>query len=197
MLKLFVAVLAAAALAAPAAAFAHDGQGHTFGEAHVRANLASLRLGVRLGWWMHGTQFAKLSGTGTSFGSDSATASGTVVGGNLASSGTAFSATLATTWSSAQSKTWVDNDGDNDDGTVTVSCAPATASVTIGSSSAETLTGKTCSWTRNGTTLYGFGGVASNGDRIGLKEDGTSVEGAAISGGGGGVHPFFRFGHRR
>ncbi len=175
MLKLLVPVLAAAALAAPAAAFACDGGGHHSG---ASAGLLSFRFGVG----DHGGgQFAKLAGTGTSFGSDSATASGDVVRGDLASG--PWSATLATTWSSAESKSFQDTDGDNDDGTVTVSCAPATASVTLGGST-ESLTGKTCSLTRNGTTVYGFAGKASNGDRAFLKEDGSTVKGVALSGEG-------------
>jgi len=108
-----------------------------------------------------------------------------------------FSATLSTTWSSAQSKSFTDNDGDDDDGTVTVSCAPSTASITLsnGTSSTASYTGKTCSWTRNGTTKYAFFGAASNGTRAFLKEEGSTVSGAVFSGDEGLHMGVFAAGH--
>jgi hypothetical protein len=103
----------------------------------------------------------KLSGTGTSFAGTSATASGT-----------AFTASLSTTWSSAQSKTFMG---------ATVSCAPATASITI-DSTATSYTGRTCSWTHDGTTKYGFMGKSSTGSRALLGESGTTVRGVVFHG---------------
>lgn len=143
MKKLLLPLVAAAALAAPASAFA-------WGGGHDRHG------GIRFGGF---SALTKLSGTGTSFGSTSATASGT-----------GFTAALSTTWSSAQTKTFADN---------SIKCAPATASITTNGTTTS-YTGKTCSWTRNGTTKYGFMGAASNGTRAVLGEDGTTVKGAVF-----------------
>ena len=130
----------------------------------------------------HSGLFAKLSGTGTSFGAATATASGSIVGGNDHPNGH-FSISLSTNWSSATTKTFTDNDGDADDGTITISCAPATATSTLsnGSTSTANLTGKTCSKTRNGVTKYGFFGRSGTGVHLFLKEDGTTVRGFEFS----------------
>ena len=68
--------------------------------------------------------------------------------------------------------------------TSSISCEPATASVTLsnGTSSTATYTGKTCSWTKNGATVYGFAGSASDGTKAVLKENGTTVTGAVFQG---------------
>jgi hypothetical protein len=126
---------------------------------------------------------AKVSGTGSSLGGTSAAATGSIVAGNDHPNGH-FSASFSTTWSSAQSKTFTDNDGDNDDGTITVSCAPSTATLTLtnGTTSTATLTGKTCSMTRNGTTKYRFAAASTDGVHAFLREDGTSVKGLVASG---------------
>lgn len=145
MKKLLIPLVAAAALAVPASALAWGG-GH---DHH----------GLFRAGFMGGT---KLAGTGTSFGSTSAT----ITGPN-------FSGTLATTWSSATSKTFT---------STTLSCAPATASITVGSAAAVSYTGKTCSFTRNGTTKYGFLGKASTGARALLGQSGTTVRGAVFTG---------------
>lgn len=164
MKKLLLPLVAAAVLALPASALAwggghdHHGDFHRFGFAGA----------------------TKLNGTGTSFGSTSAIASGT-----------GFTASLSTTWSSAKSKTLTDNDGDKDDGTITVSCAPSTATITLSGKSAVSYTGRTCSWTRNGTTKYAFMGRASGGPAAFLKEDGSTVTGAVF----GGFHFGFRHHH--
>lgn len=118
-----------------------------------------------------GMRHPMLTGTGTSFGASTATAQGT-----------GFKLSLSTTWSSTTSKTFTDNDGDKDDGTVTISCAPATASITLGTNAPVSLTGRTCSLTRNGTTKYGFMGRSTTGLRAAFKEDGTTVTGFAFAG---------------
>jgi hypothetical protein len=102
----------------------------------------------------------KLIGTGTSFAADSATASGA-----------GFTASLSTTWSSATTKTFADK---------TLNCAPSTASVTVNGKAAS-YSGRTCSWTHNGTTKYAFMGKASDGHRAFLGEDGTTVKGAVFT----------------
>jgi hypothetical protein len=177
MKKTLIALLATAALAAPTAALAHDGHGSQ---------------------WRHHDRglFAKLTGTGTSFGGNTATASGTIAMGTLFDHGT-FTASLATTWSSATTKT-------SDRGTVsrgTVSCAPATATLSVvGVAAADTvagtLTGKTCAFTKaDGTVVRAFFGrgtanaagslatLNGNAARLFLvqKADGT-VKGAALAG---------------
>jgi hypothetical protein len=178
MRKLILPLAAAAALALPASALAWGGGDH-HSRHHSDAN-ARFSLDVHTA---SPAGLEKLSGTGTSFASTSATATGSLVKSTDHPNGH-FSATLATTWSSAQSKTFTDNDGDNDDGTVTVSCAPATASVTLsnGTSSTASYTGKTCSTTRNGSTKYAFFGAASNGTRAFLSEQGSTVSGAVFAG---------------
>src|SRR5919109_4393749 len=89
----------------------------------------------------HHALFAKLSGTGTSFTASSATANGTLASDKLGT-GT-FTASIATDWANATSHT-----GDRG----TLSCAPATATLTLtGSNAANTatasLTGRTCTFT--------------------------------------------------
>jgi hypothetical protein len=162
--RLLLPVLAAAALAIPASALAWGGDHH------------------------HG-MFAKLSGTGTAFSGGTATATGSIVAGNDHPNGH-FSVSISTNWSAARTHTFTDNDGDSDDGTITVSCAPSTATLTLsnGTTTTSSLTGKTCTKTRNGTlTVAGFFGFSSNGVRAFLKEDGTTVKGLVFSG--------FRFHH--
>lgn len=144
MKKLLIPPVAAAALALPASAFAWGGGHDSNGDFH--SGLADI---------------AKLSGTGTSFGGSSATASGT-----------GFTASLSTTWSSATSKTFFGK---------TLSCAPSTASITV-NGKADSYTGRTCSWTHDGTTKYGFISKASDGHRAFLGEDGTTVRGAVFPG---------------
>jgi hypothetical protein len=146
MKKLLLPLVAAAALAAPASAFAWGG-----GHGHHNGIHAGAFAGL-----------TKLSGTGASFGGTTATASGT-----------GFTASLATTWSSATSKTLH---------TMTFSCAPATASITLGTAAAASYTGRTCSSVRNGTTKYVFTGKASDGSHAVLGEDGTTVTGAVFKG---------------
>lgn len=128
MRTLMTICVAAAALAIPAGALAHDGHHHG--------------------------SLAKLSGTGTTFGGATATATGTVVGADALSTGT-FSAGLSTNWSAATTKT-------SEHGTL--SCAPATATLSVVGAVAtntlsSSLTGKTCAWTKSdGSTVSAFFG---------------------------------------
>jgi hypothetical protein len=164
----------AIALAVPAGALANDGHGkhHAFGR-------------------FHNAQFAKLTGTGTSFGGTSATASGTVAGADSLATGT-FAASLSTNWSTATTKT-------SEHGTL--SCATATATLTLtGATTTNTvsssLTGKTCAWTKKDgavvRTFFGKGAVTAAGMLAPLtgstghafllqKADGT-VSGAVFAG---------------
>lgn len=125
--KLVLPLLAAAALALPAAAAAHGGWHHRF---HV-----------------HRALLARLTGTGTDFtAATAATASGTISSDRLGNG--VFSATISTSWTSA--RTWTGERG-------TLSCAPATATLTLtGATAANTtvanLTGRTCRWTPSGST---------------------------------------------
>lgn len=129
--KLLLPLLAAAALALPAAAAAHGGRHHT-------------------GWHAHRVLFARLTGTGTDFtAATAATASGTISSARLGN-GT-FAATISTSWASA--RTWTGDRG-------TLSCAPATATLTLtGATASNTtvanLTGRTCRWTPSGSTTVG------------------------------------------
>jgi hypothetical protein len=131
MRTLMTLCVAVAALAIPAGALAHDGHHHH-----------------------HHGMLAKLSGTGTSFGGATATATGSVVGANALSTGT-FNASLSTNWSAATTKTLEHG---------TLSCAPATATLSVvGATSTNTLssslTGKTCAWTKSdGSTVRAFFG---------------------------------------
>jgi hypothetical protein len=173
MRKLLIMIFAAAALALPVAASAHNGH-HNHGLHHG----------------MHGL-FTKLSGTGSSFAGASATASGSIVAGNPLASGT-FAATLTTDWSQATSKT-----GEHG----TLLCAPASLALTLTDSASSsntassTVTGKTCAFTKSdGTVFRGFfgkGSVTGAGTLSGLtgmerafltqKADGT-VKGAVFAG---------------
>jgi hypothetical protein len=161
MRRLLLPLAAAAALALPAGALAWGGDHHRY---------------------FHG-MFAAVSGTGTSFGGATASATGSIVAGNDHPNGH-FNAAFTTTWGSSQSKTFTDNDGDNDDGTTTVSCAPSSVTLTLtnGTTSTATLSGKTCSTTRNGTTKYRFFGASTTGVHAFLREDGTTVKGLVASG---------------
>jgi hypothetical protein len=161
MRKLILPLAAAAALALPASALAWSGGDH-----HSRyAGFA--RLGVHTG---NVAGLEVLSGTGTSFAGDTATATGSLTKSADHPNGH-FSASLATTWASATTKSFAGG---------TFKCAPATASVTLsnGTSATTSYTGKTCSTTRNGTTKYVFAGTASNGLHAFLGEDGSTVKGA-------------------
>ena len=149
---LLTPLLAAAALAVPAAASAHDGWHH---------------------WhYHHHALYATLSGTGTI-----ASASGTIANSPLGN-GT-FTSSVTTTGAA------VTHTGDR--GTLT--CAPATGTVTLTGSStvSATLVGKECTWTKAGaTTASGsmFWGRSSDDSTKGFllaKSDGT-VHGAILKG---------------
>ena len=167
----------AIALAIPASALAHDGNGHAWG--HFRGH-------------HHGhSGVVKLAGTGTSFGSASATASGTITGKDPLATGT-FAATVTTNWVASQTKTF-------DKGAL--SCAPATATLTITGTTATntlsaSLTGRTCAFTKTDGTIVrsffgngtetGAGALASLTGKTGKaflfqKADGT-VSGAVFGG---------------
>jgi hypothetical protein len=165
MKKLLIPLVAAAALALPASAPAWGG--------HHRHSGAFVRLAVRTD--IHAGAIAgleKLSGTGGSFGSSPATASGSIVKSSDHPNGH-FSLSLSTTWSSAQTKSFTGG---------SISCAPSTATTTLmnGTTSTNTYTGKTCSWTHDGTTKYAFFGKASDGTRAFLREYGTTVKGVVF-----------------
>ena len=136
MKTLMTIFAAAVALAIPTGALAHDGHGK------------------HSGWSNHHAALAKLSGTGTSFGGSTATASGSIAGIDVLSTGT-FTANLSTNWSAATTKT-------TDRGTLV--CAPATATLSlVGLVATNTLsassTGKTCAWTKtDGTVVRAFFG---------------------------------------
>lgn len=121
----------------------------------------------------HHRALAVVSGTGSSFGDASATSSGSIVAGKL--KGGSYEASLSTNWSSA--KTWTFGD-------VKVSCAAATGTLTLTSGTTTvkaSLTGKACSWTKAGTTKYGFAGrdKATHVAAV-LMEKGTTVRGLAL-----------------
>ncbi len=212
MKKPIFALLAAAALAAPATAAAH-GRGH-HGRRHAAGHFAAVRHGVALGLVERSARdndgdddasratatagvFEKLTGTGTSFGTGSATASGSIAGKPLA--GGTYSATVTTDWSHA---------ADNGHGG---SCAPATATLALvdSASSANTLsesvTGKTCAVASNDRNIaYVFRGAStvtgaagtlagvSGAGRVLLveKTDGT-VDGFAFAGFRGAIEHAF------
>jgi hypothetical protein len=164
----------AIALAIPASALAHDGDGH--GVKHFRGHSGLVRL----------------AGTGTSFGSNAATASGTVTGKDPLATGT-FAATVSTNWAASQTKTF-------DQGAL--SCAPATATLTVTGTTAtntlsSSLTGKTCAFTKTDGTIvrsfFGSGTITGAGTLAPLtgktgkaflfqKADGTTVSGAVFGG---------------
>ena len=182
MKKLILVLVAVAALAVPAAASAHHGHGHAFlgirisghgnGRAAFGVKFAAVQHGTQLGLFAHAAKqgndgdddddtatqstavFEKLVGTGASFGSDSATASGTISGRPL--EGGTFSTTLTTDWSQQTANAKGGN------------CAPATATLSLvdATSSANTLgttvTGKTCSVGTNDRNIaYVFFGQAT------------------------------------
>jgi hypothetical protein len=171
-MKKTLLLCALVALALPATALAHGGRHGRHGNrafAHLTRDVkhaAAIRTTAALA--------SRLSGTGSSFGSATASSTGTIAAGTLA--GGTYSASIGTDWSKATAKTF---------GNGTVSCAPATATLTLASStnSASTsLTGKTCSWTSNGKTGYAFigtGAAAGSGtlaslsgtERVLLRED--------------------------
>src|SRR5437868_7586419 len=103
------------------------------------------------GWFHHHGFLAKLSGTGTSLAGSTATASGSIASDKLGT-GT-FAAAITTDLTKATTHT-----GDRG----TLSCAPATATLTLtGANTANTthasLTGKTCTWTpTTGTAVSAF-----------------------------------------
>lgn len=174
MKKFLLPLVGAAALAAPTSALAWGTHHHHFGFRFA----FFARIGDRDGDHDNAL-FAKLSGTGSSFADSSATATGSIVAGNDHPNGH-FNVSISTNWSQAQSKTFTEEDGD----TVTISCAPATASSTLsnGSTSTANLTGKTCSKTDEGKTKYGFFGHTLDGKtHLFLKEDGTTVHGFEFS----------------
>ena len=147
---LIPSLLATAALAMPAAASAHHGWHHH-----------------------HHHALAKLSGTGTTFGAATATASGSIVGGTL-QSGT-FSATVSTDWAKAVNRTF-------DRGSL--SCAPATASLTLTATTTtqSSLTGKTCAWTpTTGSVVRAFFGKSTTVKAFLVQKSDGTVKGAAFT----------------
>lgn len=188
MKTLMTVCAAAIALAIPAGAFAHDGNGD---KGHDANSAQHFNKGHHFGWSHHHSALGALTGTGTSFGSATATASGTVKGVDPASAST-FAATVNTNWAASTTKTF-------DKGAL--SCAPATATLTLtGSTTSNTLssalTGQTCAWTKtDGTivrTFFGKGTSTGAGTLASLtgdtgkaflfqKDDGT-VSGAAFAG---------------
>jgi hypothetical protein len=186
MRKLLLTLFAATALAAPTAASAHgDRGGH------------------------HRSVLARLTGTGTSFAGATASASGTLVGRSDTLTTGTFSLSLTNDLAKATTRT-------SDRGTLT--CEPATASLTLASStsSADTvtasLTGKTCTWTKAGSTqtvraFFARGTATGAGTLASLtgktekafllqRADG-SVRGAVFAGRRGERSLFFSLGERR
>jgi hypothetical protein len=138
-------------------------------------SVASAHGGKHHHWgWHHAALYAKLSGTGTL-----ASANGTIASTKL---GTGTFTSAVTTTGAATTKTFHRG---------TLSCSPATATVTlVGSSTVTaTLTGKSCTWTPAGSTtssamFWGRGadvnGAAAKGF-LAQKSDGT-VKGAIFAG---------------
>jgi hypothetical protein len=145
MKKLLLPLIAVAALATPASAFAHHGHGHH-------------------GFWWHHHHtalLAKLSGTGASLANPSAAVSGTLSKSTDTLGSGTFAATVTTDWTKADTRT-----GDRG----TLSCAPSTAALTLTGATATntlagTLSGKTCKWTPTGgqTVAAFFGRGAATG----------------------------------
>ena len=121
----------------------------------------------------HHRGLAVLSGTGSSFGDATATSSGSIVRGKL--KGGSYDASLTTDWSAAKTRTFND---------VTVSCAPATGTLKLTNGTttkSASLMGKTCSWTKSGTTKYGFAGRDKTTHVAALLvEKDTTVRGLAL-----------------
>ena len=150
MKKLIPSLLATVALATPASAWAHHGWHHH-----------------------HHHALAKLSGTGTSFGAATATASGNIVGGSL-KSGT-FAATVSTDWAKA-----VNHSTDRG----SLSCAPATATLTLNATATaqSSLTGKTCTWTpTTGSVVRAFFGRSATVKVLLMQKSDGTVKGAAFA----------------
>jgi hypothetical protein len=170
MLKLFVPIVAAVALAAPAAGIAATRDTHQTGEKAFAMRL--LRMERR-----EHRPFVLLQGSGTSFALTSSSVSGTLVRPNKA---VTFAAGLNTIWTSATSKTVVAHKA----GTVmreTMFCAPTQVGLTVtrkGVSVSSTFTGTTCAVDLNGTTVSQFAGVNSTKIHLLLHENGTTVRGA-------------------
>ena len=120
--------------------------------------------------WRHAALYAKLSGTGSL-----ASASGTIASTKL---GTGTFTSAVTTTGAAVTKTF-------DRGTL--SCAPATATISLVGTSTVTanLTGKSCTWTPTGSTTSAgsmfWGWSATMKGFLAQKSDGT-VKGAVFSG---------------
>lgn len=181
MKKLLFPLLAAAALVVPAGAVAHDGPHHH-------------------------SVLAKVSGTGSTFGAATASASGSIVRSDELGTGT-FSASLGTDWAKATSHT-----GDRG----TVSCAPSTATLALtGATTSNTvtasLTGKACTWTpKTGNAVSAFfgRGTATGAGALATltgktakaflvrKADGT-VKGAVFAGSRGVRSLLFSLGERQ
>jgi hypothetical protein len=129
MRKLLFPLLAAAALVVPAGALAHDG-------------------------WHHHSLLARVSGTGSTFGAATASASGSIARSDKLGTGT-FSVSLSTDWTKAMSHA-----GDRG----TVSCAPSTATLTLTGATTtnivtSSLTGRACTWTpKTGNAVSAFFG---------------------------------------
>jgi hypothetical protein len=150
MKRLLMPALAVAALAMPTAAMAHHGRGHHHhGLRAFGAHMDHVR--------MHKALLARVTGTGASLTGSPAALTGSISTSNALGTGT-FAATVTTDWASA--KTFTGSRG-------TLSCAPATAALTLtGATSTNTvtgtLTGKTCKWTpTNGSTVAAFFGRGS------------------------------------
>jgi hypothetical protein len=142
------------------------------------------------GWFHHHAFLAKVSGTGTSFTGTTATASGSIARSNKLGTGT-FATSIATDWANAKTRTGKRG---------TLSCAPATTTLTLtGANTADTthatLTGKTCQWTPTSgnavNAFFGRGAVTGTGALASItgnekaflvqKADG-SVRGAVFAG---------------
>lgn len=167
MRRLILPLLATAALAVPATAFAHHGHHH------------------------HRALLAKVSGTGSSFAASSATASGAIARSEKLGTGT-FALSLSTDWSKATTRSGDRGTLSCAPGTATLTLTGATSSNTLKSS----LAGKTCTFTpKTGTAVsafFGRGTATGTGTLASLtgktakafvvrKDDGT-VRGAVFAG---------------
>ena len=181
MRKLLFPLLAAAALVVPAGALAHDG-------------------------WHHHSVLARVSGTGSTFGAATASASGSFARSDKLGAGT-FSVSLSTDWTKAMSHA-----GDRG----TVSCAPSTATLTLTGLTTtnivtSSLTGRACTWTpKTGNAVSAFfgRGTATGAGALATltgktakaflvrKADGT-VKGAVFAGSRGERSLLFSLGERQ
>ena len=122
--------------------------------------------------WHHAALYAKLAGTG-----DLASAHGTIASTKL---GTGTFTSAVTTTGAATTKTFHRG---------TLSCAPATAAISLVGTSTVTanLTGKSCTWTPTGSTtsagsmFWGRNADTNMKGFLAQKSDGT-VKGAVFSG---------------